>query len=92
MSRDAPHRVHGDGSPDHLVVLAPGPIDPGSVQHDFLLEGCMSQLGGDATRLFGGHGGALGHGFWRIIFRQVSVRHDFEHGSRLALIRQVPSQ
>ena len=49
MGGNTAHRMHRDGAADHLVLLAPGPVGPFDVEHDFLFERGFGQFGGDAA-------------------------------------------
>ena len=60
VGRDAAHGVHADRPADHLLVAAAGPVGPGDVERDLLLEGGVRQLGGDAADGGGGDAGLLG--------------------------------
>jgi hypothetical protein len=77
MGRDAAHRVHRHGPPDHLVVLAPH-VGPWTVEDDFLLEGHMGDLGGDAADLLGRMPVASATAFRRIVIVQVAFGHQLE--------------
>ena len=78
MRRYAAHRVHRDRPADHLVVLAPGPVRPGHVQLDFLLEGGVRQFGGDAADGVGRHAGLVLDHVGRVLRLQVTLGHQFE--------------
>ena len=74
VGRDAAHGVHADGAADHLVVAAPGPVGPGDVERDLLLEGRMRQLGGDAADGGGGDARLLLGALRRVGHRRGSAR------------------
>ena len=51
MGGDAAHRVHRDRAADDLVVPAPGPVGPGDVEFDRLLEGDCRRVSAAMRRM-----------------------------------------
>ena len=88
MGGDAAHGVHRDRPADHLVLLAPGPVGPFDVEHDFLVERGLGQFGGDAPDVVCGHAGAQCRGFRAVIGIHVTVGHDLERGHGGAAVFQ----
>ncbi len=82
VGRDAAHRVHGHRPADHARVALPGPVGPGLLDHHLLLEGGMSELGGDSADGCGGDARPLGDRSRRIGGIEAAAREDLEHRDR----------
>src|SRR5690606_11347564 len=81
--RDTPHRMHGDGPADHFLPPPPGPVDPGDIEGDLLLERDGRNLGGDAA-----DGGGLDpdlprDALRRLFLVQIALRHQLDGWHRL---------
>ena len=83
MSRNTAHGVHRDRPTDHRVVLASGPVGPGLVNLDLLLECGVRQFGGDATNRIGRNADRRRDGVWRIAVVKIApgVRRQEWRGS-----------
>ena len=88
MGRDATHRVHRDGAADHLVLLAPGPVGPFDVEHDFLVERGLGQFGGDAPDMVGGDAGPQSRHLGTVSRIHIAVGHDLERRHGFAPVDQ----
>ena len=88
MGRDAAHGMHRDRSTDHLVVAPPGPVGPGLVDHNGLLEGGMRQFGGDAPDDIGADTGLGGDGIGRVLRLEAAGGDEMEGRHRGAPVGQ----
>ena len=75
MGRNTAHGMHGDRTPDHFLLSPSGPVRPGNVEGDFLLEGGLGDLGGDAADSPGIDTDPCRHGIRGVFLGKISLRH-----------------
>ena len=78
MGGNAAHGVEGDGTADHPLVPAPGPVGPWLLDDHVLLEGGMGQLGGDAANGLGRKPSARSDGVGAVLLVQVTLGQDMK--------------
>ena len=88
MGGDAAHGMHGDGAADHLLVPPSGPVGPGYVEGDFLLEGGMGDLGSEPLDCRGIEASLFGNGIRRIGWVEIPFGQQFEGRNGFPAVRQ----
>tara|TARA_B100000676_G_C17359907_1_gene475234 strand:+ start:134 stop:523 length:390 start_codon:yes stop_codon:yes gene_type:complete len=78
VSRDAPHRVHGDGAADHSILFTTRPVGPFNFEHYFFVEGSLRKLCRYASYMVCWHAGPQGGGLRPVGRIHVTVGHELE--------------